>query len=177
MPKQAKGDGKIELWSDQQSGEVQYERESFPIGRRGSDQKIDVFLGYRRSLDFDTRNNPGQDFAAVRGDNDGYVVGVVADGVSQSFYGNLAAYYLSESLLDTLWKQRKRPPSENDLERELRELERKVATEVVENHPIPDDLVPLHRESLEDKRSKGSQTVFASFVLDASRKRLHLYQV
>jgi VCBS repeat-containing protein len=177
MPKVTKDNGIIELRSDQWSGEVQYERTSLPLGTPGSNKKIDLVLGYRRSLDFDAQDSPGQDYAAVRADANGYVVGVVADGVSQSFYGHLAAYHVSDSLLNVLWQERTRPPSADELERELKRLEKKVAQEVVENHPIPDNLVRLHREALEDKRSKGSQAVFAAFVLNASRKQLHLYQV
>jgi hypothetical protein len=50
-------------------------------------------MGYRRSLGFDERNNPGQDYAVIRAESS-YIVGIVADGVSQSFYGDLAAYHL-----------------------------------------------------------------------------------
>jgi hypothetical protein len=163
-----------EVSSEQRSGEVQYE--SFLTDIPDSIQKIDVSLGYRRSIDFDEGDNPGQDFATVRS-GEGYVVGVVADGVSQSFYGDLAAYYLSEWLTDRLWQERATAPSASRLERELKELERKFATEVVERVQIPDHVALMLRQSLEDTRRKGSQTVFAAFVLDVRENRLHLYQV
>lgn len=170
-----KENGITELSSDQLSGKVQYERESFLVRNRS--EKVDVFLGYRRGLDFDAENKPGQDFAAVWSDDGGYIVGVVADGVSESFYGHLAAYHLSEPLLKVLWRMRERPPSEDELERGLKELEKRVATEVIENYPVPDNLGSFLKESLEDKRPKGSQAVFSAFVLDASKSQLRLYQV
>jgi hypothetical protein len=176
MRKETKANGTTDIWSDQRSGDVQFERTSTWI-RKPDNKKIDVVLGYRRSLDFDAKDNPGQDYAAVRADAKGHIVGVVADGVSQSFYGHLAAYHLSRSLLNTLWQERTQPPSGDTLEAELNVLEKEVASDIVESYPIPGDLAQLHKEALEDKRSSGSQAVFAAFVLDAARKRLYLYQV
>jgi hypothetical protein len=163
-----------EVSSEQRSGEVQYE--SFLTDIPDSIQKIEVTLGYRRSTDFDKGDNPGQDFATVRS-GEGYVVGVVADGVSQSFYGDLAARYLSRWLTNRLWQERETAPSASRLETELKALEREFATEVVEKVQIPEHLAPMLRQSLEDTRGQGSQAVFAAFVLDARENRLHLYQV
>ena len=125
---------------EQRRSEVQHDRFSIKVsvpsgflpskfGLREEKPDVEVFLGYRRALEFDEKDLPGQDFVTVRG-GDGYVVGVVTDGVSQSFYGDRAAKYLSPKLLERLWETRENPPPEADLEGELRELERVFAKEV-----------------------------------------------
>src|SRR6185295_2679194 len=91
-----------EIISEQQSDAIQFEELCIESVKGNAEDCVSVSLGYRRCKDFDEGNQPGQDFASVRGDKH-YIVGVVADGVSQSFYGNLAAAYLSQFLLGYLW--------------------------------------------------------------------------
>src|SRR5207244_2080033 len=86
---------------EQLSSEAQYEEKTWS----SSSYSCVVSVGYRRCRDFDLSNQPGQDYAAAQSDSN-YVVGVVADGVSQSFYGNLGAETLSEGLLEELWNCR-----------------------------------------------------------------------
>lgn len=189
-----------ELTSEQRSEEVQYGR--FSIGTRAKSQKgtrglfkhlstmkrfssvppssgqkrVEALLGNRRSLDYDEGNHPGQDFAAVRGGDGGYVVGVVADGVSRSFYGNIAAYHVGKWLVNTLWQERESLPSRDRLEEKLKELEKELAPEV-ESYSIPQDIAPTLMKVLENRRPKGSQAVFAAFVWNAQENNLCLYQV
>ena len=94
----------INFVAEQQSGEVQYHDYSVPL----LDTFASVCVGYRRCRDFDVENKPGQDFVAVKGDVN-YIVGVVADGVSQSFYGNIAAKAVGEWLIEMLWENRQQP--------------------------------------------------------------------
>ena len=165
--------GFIESISDPNSNREQLD--VFSIEIPNSDEAVDIAMGYRRCLDFDEGNQPGQDFAIVRG-GDGYVVGVVADGVSQSFYGDIAAQHVTGWLLNELWTNRKRPPDQEQLEVRLKMLEAKVS-ELVEAYPLPRHLPDMHRQALESVRRDGSQAVFAAFVLDGKNKHLRLYQV
>src|SRR3954465_4839137 len=82
--------------ADQLSGMLQYGRFEGPA----KDHPL-ISIGYRRCRDFDQSNSPGQDFATVRADSKD-VVGIVADGVSQSFLGNIAAKFLGTELLEVL---------------------------------------------------------------------------
>lgn len=163
-----------EIVADQTSGSVQYGEVSIPSPRFGA--KVDVAVGYRRWAEFDQRNGVGQDAACVRGDAH-HVVGVVADGVSQSFYGDIAAQQVSRRLFNTLWERRRQPPEAADLERSLKQFEAVVEKEFVLKRRLPAELFEMQRDALEATRLSGSQTVFAAFVLDIERRCLHLYQV
>lgn len=108
---------------------------------------------------------------------EGYVVGVVADGVSQSFYGHLAAKYLAEHLLEFLWACRERIPDAVQLHHLLRRLESEFEFEI-DSYPIPEHILSLQRSALEEvRKNSGSQAVFAAFVLDAIEKKLRLFEV
>jgi hypothetical protein len=165
----------VTLTSDQGSGEVQYKR--FTVAIPGNNQReVEVLLGYRRSVDFDEGDKYGQDYAVARGGN-GYIVGVVADGVSQSFYGNLAAKKVSEWLVEHLWITRVAPPPATQLEESLKTLEEAFAADV-EAFQVPEHLPWMLKDNLESVRQKsGSQAVFTAFVLDLLNTRLFLYQV
>lgn len=190
----AETDDFTELTSEQRSKEVQYGCFSVETSVKRQNrvgtfltrfsiappdigpERVKAFLGYRRSLDFDEEDHPGQDFAAVRGGDGGYVVGVVADGVSRSFYGHMAANHVGKWLLNMLWQERGILLSRDRLEEKLKELEKELAPEV-ESYSMPLDLAPTLRKVLENRRPKGSQAVFAAFVWNAQKDRLHLYQV
>lgn len=163
----------VNIWSDQQTPRVQYEE--FRI--QGSSEAAEVAgtWGYRRCLDFDADGLRGQDYCAVRG-GAGFVVGVVADGVGQSYYGDIAAQEVSRFLVDYLWEQRPIPPPGPDIEGKLLALARKVDVEVQRRRPANPNL----EEALAPVRERsGSQAVFAAFILDARGKRRNLtvYQV
>jgi Protein phosphatase 2C len=160
------------FYSEQRTEEVQYKPFSVPVpGRRC---KIFVACGYRRCLDFDGKNAPGQDFAAVC-TGQGFVVGVVADGVSQSFYGDLAADAVGKTLLKLLWQERDNPPDEAGVEQCLSGIVERVQRAVLEKAlPFPQD--SIRGQALEKTRTKGSQTFFSAFIFDGSRCDLHLYQ-
>jgi hypothetical protein len=164
----------VTMASTQESGEPQYCQFSMPVP--GGAQWIRVSLGYRRSTDFDRTNQPGQDYAIVRGGY-GSVVGVVADGVSQSFYGHLAAQFVAEQLLEFLWEWRETPPSTRQLNCVLRDFERQFKTGI-DGYLLPAHLQPLQRAALEQTRDQaGSQAVFAAFVLNAEARSLRLFEV
>src|SRR5690242_19400055 len=91
-----------EFTSEIQTSEVQHIAAT--VAGTGA-HSIKLCLGYRRCRDFDSSNELGQDFATVRTSGD-FTVGVVADGVSQSFYGHLAAMHVAKTLRTYLWENR-----------------------------------------------------------------------
>lgn len=161
----------IELKCDQKSSIIQYQYDH--LIKNGDTAHI---LGYRRCSEFDLNNQPGQDFAVMRID-DTYVVGIVADGVSQSFYGNLAAEWVSLFLINKLWDSRRNCLSQSDLEQILRDFEKEKSISV-KNFSIPTNLSTGVQKALAIKQQKyGSQTVFGAFVLNLEKKSACLYQV
>src|ERR1039458_63138 len=164
--------GYLELFGTQDLGRTQFG--SFVIQVPPAGQQLEGLLGYRRCFDFDVTDSAGQDYAVLRGDSQ-YSVGVLADGVSQSFFGDLAAAQVSRFLVQFLWSRRDNPPRKQDLEYQLKRLEKTVAEEV-RQHAIPDDVPPMQRIALEKGRAKGSQAVFAGFILDNRNQSLDVYQ-
>lgn len=159
--------------SKQESGEAQYN--AFPVELAQSDQAMDLAFGYRRCHDFDEGDKPGQDYAVVSCD-DVFVVGVVTDGVSQSFYGHFAARWVAERLAEELWPLRRQPPGKDHLEKSLNELIAEAGP-WIDDMPLPKHLPAMQRAALEKVReSAGSQAVFAAFVLNGRERTLVLYQ-
>jgi hypothetical protein len=136
---------------------------------------LNVALGYRRCKDFDARNHPGQDFALTQWD-ERFVIGVLADGVSQSFFGNLAAEWLTRAVGDLLWTLRAEPPDADRFSRHLQDLSSHVDPEVQQMR-IPRTLPPMQIEALERARLKGSQAVIGAFCLDLHRSSAALFQI
>lgn len=142
--------------------------------RVGPDTAMEICAGYRRCHDFDPGNHSGQDFAVVRY-NSQFVIGVLADGVSRSFFGNVAATLVSDYLLEELWNLRDAPPDESHIENGLKILQGPVTAEL--RRIRIDHLPSIQQESLEKARLKGTQTVFAAFTYDVQHRRLTLYRV
>lgn len=160
--------------SEQRSRQTQYLR--FSVCVPESYHLIDVHLGFRRATDLDAADKPAQDYAVARGE-DGYVVGIVADGVSQSFYGNLAAYSLSEQLLTYLWEARTAPPSEEAITAALVSFQDALRDKIAQ-YQLPETLPSLLRKALETTRNiDGSQAVFSAFILNGMDGTCHLYEV
>jgi hypothetical protein len=135
-----------------------------PYGRFG---QLRLQLGYRRWKEFDAENHAGQDFCVLYSDGR-RAAGVLADGVSQSFYGNLAAEYLATRLIGYLWKHAPPQPAESEIRAYLEEI-RPGLHQIVSAFQIPAHLDPAVRAALEQTRDRdGSQAVFAAFVLDAA---------
>lgn len=140
------------------------------------DREIErLFVGYRRCAEFDPLDQPGQDAAALVADRD-YIVGVVADGVSQSFFGNIAAGYVSEHVLDLIWSGRKQRLPGDELERSLLTLQQSVQEYVID-YQLSVSISDMLRDALEATRKKGSQAVFSAFHLARATGEMRLYQV
>src|SRR5436305_3160502 len=160
------------LESKQDAPEPCFAKHELP--RLAGGPQVTLYYGYRRWLEFDPSGSYGQDFFAIRAD-ECYVVGVVADGVSQSFFGDLAAKAVGTYVIDILWRCRREPLAKEQIEVELHGLEGRV-NELVQSREIrnPNSILG---QALEKTRAKGSQTVFTAFVLDVHNRAIVLYQV
>lgn len=168
--KASKREGFFEFKAFQQTGKTQYGVYQMPA-RNGT---MVVALGYRRYKDCDKTDTPGQDYVVLRFD-ERHVVGVLADGVGQSFYGNLAAEHVSSWLIENLWRLRSAPPAETQLEEGLKAAEQTFAV-TLESVSL-DHLSDMHRGALDATRRSGSQAVFAAFIWDFIDRTGVLYQV
>ncbi|MCW3099251.1 MAG: hypothetical protein JWL77_4869 [Chthonomonadaceae bacterium] len=171
----------IELQAQPQSGEAQFHTGDLPAPDRWTGLPWKAWLGYRRAIELDQipdNQGVGQDDAALRSD-DRYVVGVLCDGVSQSFYGDIAATQLTESLLDRLWATRDCAPERSLFEDWLIDIEAEIA-QTVAAYRIPERIQTAIRAKMEARKSTvGSQSVMCAFVLDRDVKGglLNVYQI
>ena len=144
----------VECMSAPVSGEVQLEiLELPPAGDRAWAAR--AMMGYRRCRDFDTDNFPGQDYAMVRCGGD-HIVGVVVDGVGQSFYAEIVTEDVCRCLLEMLWAGRQEPPAKQAMSSALDRLSHALHPKVLA-YELPQNLSPLRREADEEKRQHGSQ--------------------
>ena len=162
----------VELACEPTDGGIQLLSERLEIR---SGEAVDLILGYRRCKDFDTGNYPGQDYAALRGDRT-HIVGIVADGVSQSFFGHLAAQCLGHEMLALLWEHRTSPPNAPAVDQHLRGVAAALAPQV-DSWRLPATIPTMQRQALEKARIKGSQAVLSAYVLDLVQSRATLYQI
>lgn len=130
---------------------------------------------FDRSADSQKAGAPGQDYLTVIAEGKRLAF-VLCDGVSQSFYGDLAARILGGSLVDWLWAgdlPPERANFEQALEVFLDQLNLTAHAEV-ENFTLPADLAPMLRTVLDRKRSLGSETTFMAGCLDQAQGRVWL---
>jgi len=124
--------------------------------------------GYARSAETRDAQQPGQDYVALRV-NDQTLAFALCDGVGESFYGDLAARFLGNKLVDWLWEeahlQQGRDSLRASLNQKLHEWT-EPASELVQSQSIPLDIPTLQREALEKKRSLGSQSTFVCGRID-----------
>ncbi len=124
---------------------------------------------YARSSDCQQSGDPGQDYVALRQDGRRLAF-ALCDGVSQSFYGDLAARFLGDALVEWLWHYL--PPGEfrrESIRQPLREhllALTEEATVRVRQAPIPKDAPSLLRDALEQKRAIGSEATFVCGVVE-----------
>lgn len=117
---------------------------------------------YARAADSREAGQPGQDYLAFRSDGHRLVF-ALCDGVGQSFYGDLAARFLGDALVEWLWALPGPVTGAETFRRELAAYLRSLteaAGAQVQEVALPDDLPPMVREVLEQKRTIGSETTF-----------------
>jgi len=132
-------------------------------------------LAYRwasvRSADSRGADEPCQDYLTARED-DLTLSFALCDGVSQSFFGEMAAEFLGDRLV--CWLSEAASPGleqaalQSGLNERLSEWTRE-ATELVLLRPLPEGIPALQREALESKRPLGSQTAFVCGRIDHPR--------
>jgi len=133
---------------------------------------------YARSADSRAHDDVGQDFLALRAD-ERVLAFALCDGVSQSFFGDLAARILGEALVQWFWENVTSllKSSDGALRSALGEfLDSLVApaSQQVARISVPDHLPPMVREVLEEKRGLGSESTFVAGRLDLRTNRLYL---
>jgi len=124
---------------------------------------------YARSSDTRQTGDRGQDYITLRY-TERRLAFALCDGVSQSFYGDLAARFLGQRLVKWLWddlpSNELRPePIRQALHSHLMELTDE-ATRSVRRVSIPADAPPLLRDALEQKRAIGSEATFVCGVVE-----------
>ena len=125
-------------------------------------------LAYARAAETRVAGDVGQDYLAMREGERSFVF-ALCDGVSQSFYGDLAARYLGDALVT--WLSDGLPPT-MELEAIRAALTTYLhdltgpATEQVRRHPLPSDIPQMLRDVLEEKRALGSESTFVCGRVD-----------
>jgi hypothetical protein len=132
---------------------------------------------YARSADNRASGEHGQDYLVLRED-DWRLAFALCDGVSQSFFGDLAARLVAEALVEWLWERKLPTDDARAFQAALSEALQgltPVAREHVRAVSLPEHLPPLVRDVLEHKRAAvGSQTTYVGGLLDASSDSLLL---
>ncbi len=127
---------------------------------------------YDRSRDSRLAGAPGQDFIGYACDTRAQRIAfAVCDGVSQSFYGDLAARFLGERLVSWLAEAAISDDFSAQVESALHEWT-SPATELVRSRPISDSVAPIVRDALERKREAGSETMFVAGLVDLAGGQL-----
>ena len=130
-----------------------------------------------RAAESQRTDSKGQDYLAIRY-NENTLGFVIADGVSQSFFGELASQFLGEHLLSYLMEFGERFVDgtldiQKSLETELNNMAF-VATPIINGFQIPQELPGMLVSVLEQKRHMGSQATFTAGFVDITRKKLAL---
>jgi hypothetical protein len=119
-----------------------------------------------RSEEAKAAGDASQDYVVFQDDGERLVF-AVCDGVSQSYFGNIAAQFLGDHLVDWLWRdfpwngrgldnQKLADLLVTDLNKQTQE-----ADLLVQQQTIPTELPLMMQHALERKREYGSETVFA----------------
>ncbi len=124
---------------------------------------------YARAADAREAETSGQDYLTLHV-AEGSLAFALCDGVSHSFFGNLAARFLGDSLLSWLDQEATLTGEVNSsLGTALREHLAAIvdeATAVVEQFPLPAAMPALQREALEEARQRGSESTFVCGRID-----------
>lgn len=123
---------------------------------------------YARSADTQAANDVGQDYLTfVQKVNS--IAFALCDGVSLSFFGNLAAQLLGEALIQWLMTDIPDTLEKKKISSALNELLLSAtisATETVQEYKLPNNIPGMLRAVLEEKRAKGSESTFVCGRLD-----------
>lgn len=140
---------------------------------------VRVVAGYRRCVEYNSQGDfaIGQDdcYAWAEGR---YAVAVVVDGVSQSFFGHLAAQWLTDGIRKLLQgTERTAPIPFHPSKRCSRHWSKTFLRSESVDVELPDSLPKALRTSLEKRDEVGSLAVFVAAVFDLENRRVKLYAV
>ena len=124
---------------------------------------------FERSADSILANAPGQDYLAIDAD-EAHLAFVLCDGVSQSFYGDLAARFLGDQLVHWLWEKGSKLINHPDdiqlvISTFLNTI-KETASRQVSEFLLPEMIAPMLKGVLEKKRALGSEAIFTAGFLD-----------
>lgn len=131
--------------------------------------------GYMRSAESRATGESGQDYLALR-EHDAGLLFVVCDGVGQSYYGDFAARFVGDRLLDWL-SDAHGAHAERDEAWMQQELGRfllhatEEATAQLERHEMHPGVHGLLRDVLLDKKKQGSSAMYVGGRLDFPDRR------
>lgn len=142
-----------------------------------AENSFSLRYAFDRSADSIRAEAPGQDYLAINYER-GRLAFTLCDGVSQSFYGDLAARILGNALVDWLWQQGS-ACLENplDFQGQMAEFLQQLsegASAQVRAFPLPENMAPMLREVLEKKRALGSETTFTAGYIDIQSRQILL---
>lgn len=136
--------------------------------------RFEVRFGYSRAKESRENDDQGQDYVEFRIDRERLAF-ALCDGVSQSFYGDIAARYLGDELVAWLWDlshHQKMAEGFIELLRNLLAQKTSEASALVNEYPIQDETPKMVRDVLERKRSIGSETMFVCGCIDLPDNRI-----
>jgi hypothetical protein len=117
---------------------------------------------YARSNESREAGDKGQDYLVFRYDGIRFTF-ALCDGVSQSFFGEIASRFLGNSLVNWLWRGLPPTTTTADVASMVSYLLDSLvspAKEYVGAYPLPAGIPPMLKDVLEGKRSLGSETTF-----------------
>ena len=140
-------------------------------------ERFSYRFAFDRSADSIKANEPGQDYIAIIAADD-RIAFVLCDGVSQSFYGDLAARILGDQLVAWLWENGTDHIQNQSLltaylSQFLSQLT-EFATQQVSQFVFPPEMSSMLQNVLEKKRALGSEATFTSGLIDLSNERCYL---
>lgn len=125
-------------------------------------------FAYARSADSRSNDDTGQDYLALCKDN-GRLAFVVCDGVSQSFFGDLAAEFLGKNLVQYMYKLStplvSGESTHQHLAQYLQEIS-EIASQEIAAYRYPDEMPGMLQVVLEKKRQMGSESTFVAGIID-----------
>lgn len=126
-------------------------------------------FAYYRSVDAVQLKQPNQDYLTFTFDKNKLAF-VICDGVSQSFFSDIASKMLGDYLIDTLWEL-----EFNELSTASLKIQKKLQTlpkaveEKITKIKFPDTMPYMLKEVLEKQRKIGSESTFAGGIIDKSQ--------
>jgi hypothetical protein len=128
---------------------------------------------YARSAETQAVGDVGQDYL-VFGQRGESIAFAVCDGVSLSFFGNLAAHILGEALVEWLLTGLPATLEKKTIGTSLKHLllsTTRSATLAVQDYALSARMPAMLRDVLEEKRAKGSESTFVCGRLDPPGKK------